>query len=293
MSAAAGAYSRKPKHQNDFAFKHNPNSRRTLVIAAIPNTGLCSRCHDLIEWKKKYRKYKPLDRPRKCVGCSKLAVKQAYHVLCGDCARTRGVCSKCLEIRAIVGAEDPEEKALREQIELLANTKGSIPGYSERERRTLLRELQQRDSGDSAAESSAAAAAAAAAASTTSGGHAEDDCPCRGSASAAADDGGNDDDGVGDDDAAAAKRSSADALSSESCDCACHNADDADADDDSESGGEDADDADDDADRCDAGAGSDDPTGDMTQRVLRLALKQSKAKMAAAQSASRQSVFDH
>jgi len=29
----------------------------------MPNEGLCRRCTDKIEWRKKYRKYKPLSKP--------------------------------------------------------------------------------------------------------------------------------------------------------------------------------------------------------------------------------------
>jgi len=50
------SYSRAPAHQNSFAFTHNKNSKKTRVIASIPNTGVCKRCHDIIEWRKKYRK---------------------------------------------------------------------------------------------------------------------------------------------------------------------------------------------------------------------------------------------
>lgn len=54
-----------PKHQNSWAFKHNKNSKKSAKIANIPNVGLCRRCHDKIEWRKKYRKYKPLKAARK------------------------------------------------------------------------------------------------------------------------------------------------------------------------------------------------------------------------------------
>jgi hypothetical protein len=40
--------------------RHNPNSKKSQVIAGIPNVGLCQRCHDIIEWRKKFRKYKPI-----------------------------------------------------------------------------------------------------------------------------------------------------------------------------------------------------------------------------------------
>lgn len=52
-----------PKHQNGFAFKHNPKSKKTNYILSLPNEGLCQRCHDQIEWRKSYRKYKPLTKP--------------------------------------------------------------------------------------------------------------------------------------------------------------------------------------------------------------------------------------
>lgn len=54
-----------PKHQNKYAFKHNPKSIKSAKIAALPNDGLCSRCTEIIEWRKKYRKYKMLTTPAK------------------------------------------------------------------------------------------------------------------------------------------------------------------------------------------------------------------------------------
>lgn len=48
---------------------------------------VCQRCREKIEWKKKYRKYKPLTAPAKCEKCGNRNVKAAYHHLCDDCAR--------------------------------------------------------------------------------------------------------------------------------------------------------------------------------------------------------------
>ena len=53
------------QHQNKVAFRHNPSSRKTAKILAAPNAGLCTKCHDIIEWRKRYRKYKPLTTPRR------------------------------------------------------------------------------------------------------------------------------------------------------------------------------------------------------------------------------------
>lgn len=92
---APSAPGRKPAYQNTFAFKHNKGSKKTAHILGIAHRGLCQRCHEQIEWRKKYRKYKPLKQPRKCNGCDSRAIKRAYHTLCDSCAGARGVCAKC------------------------------------------------------------------------------------------------------------------------------------------------------------------------------------------------------
>jgi len=77
---------RKPAHQNSFAFRHNPKSKLTEKILASPNVGLCRRCREKIEWRKQYRKYKPLTQPAKCNICQNRNVMTAYHTICGGCA---------------------------------------------------------------------------------------------------------------------------------------------------------------------------------------------------------------
>ena len=74
-----------PAHQNTFAFKHNPKSKKTQKILESPNIHVCRRCHDKIEWRKQYRKYKPRTQPGKCNGCQKRNVLAAYHTICGSC----------------------------------------------------------------------------------------------------------------------------------------------------------------------------------------------------------------
>lgn len=54
-----------PAHANKFAFVHNRNSRQTKKILAMPVAGVCDQCRAVIEWRKKYRKYKPLTVPKK------------------------------------------------------------------------------------------------------------------------------------------------------------------------------------------------------------------------------------
>ena len=97
--------SRAPRHQNKIAFVHNANSKKTAKILALPNCGLCAPCHEKIEWRKKYRKYKPLTQPSHCHGCKKRNVKAAYHKLCKACAN---VCSSPVLLRGCAaGAAAP------------------------------------------------------------------------------------------------------------------------------------------------------------------------------------------
>jgi len=91
-----------PRHQNRTAFKHNKNSKKTLTILSLPNEGLCPRCHEIIEWKKKYRKYKPLSTTKRCTKCQEKTIKRAYHTLCDPCARTLKLCAKCQQSSEIV-----------------------------------------------------------------------------------------------------------------------------------------------------------------------------------------------
>lgn len=151
---------RAPAHQNTFAYRHNPNSKKTKKIMALPNEGLCRRCHDIVEWRKKYRKYKPLTKPGKCQNCHQPKVRAAYHQYCQDCAGDKDVCAKCLEHKTIWGKDTPEVSELKRELDVLETTKGQIPGISERERRTMLRELQREletaEGGGSAAKAEAA-----------------------------------------------------------------------------------------------------------------------------------------
>lgn len=67
-SAKGGSKKGAQKYQNSFAFKHNAKSKISQKINAMPNDGVCNRCFEQIEWRKKFKKYKPLAQPKKwCV----------------------------------------------------------------------------------------------------------------------------------------------------------------------------------------------------------------------------------
>ncbi|KAL3844587.1 hypothetical protein ACJIZ3_001990 [Penstemon smallii] len=141
MSSKKGA---PPKHQNKFAWKPkggvtiNPTEVGGRFRPLSEVTGVCSRCKEQIEWKRKYGKYKPLSEPAKCQRCSKRNVRQAYHNLCTGCAKEHHVCAKCsCSTRHIIGRDisevEAEQKALEE----------AIKNARERDRRTLLRTMNK------------------------------------------------------------------------------------------------------------------------------------------------------
>ncbi|KAA8493709.1 hypothetical protein FVE85_4846 [Porphyridium purpureum] len=129
-------------HQNTHAFKHNKGSQKTKQIAQLPATRhCCQRCADVIEWRKNYRKYKPLTQPRKCIDCENKTVMLAYHSRCPKCAVQKNVCAKC------AGSMSSAEKCA-------PMTKNEIrdilPSLRERDRRCLVRKLDRNEPIDDA-----------------------------------------------------------------------------------------------------------------------------------------------
>ncbi|XP_033828858.2 uncharacterized protein C9orf85 homolog [Periophthalmus magnuspinnatus] len=106
MSSQKGniSRSRSQKHQNATAFKNDKYGATVQVKKAKSKVhdGLCQHCKDVLEWKVKYNKYKPLTQPRKCVKCSQKNVKDAYHVTCKPCSLQLEICCKCGKKEEIV-----------------------------------------------------------------------------------------------------------------------------------------------------------------------------------------------
>lgn len=121
---------RPQKHQNRAAFKNDlhDTSHKTKFINSLEIRGVCQRCKNILEWKIKYKKYKPLAVPTKCTSCLEKTVKHAYHVLCSKCASEKEVCAKCCQNINIEKQEDKKTDIL-----------GKLSGLSERKRRTVLR----------------------------------------------------------------------------------------------------------------------------------------------------------
>lgn len=74
MSSKRGDCQRKrpQRHQNSTKFKNDLHDKSTRIktLNAMSINEVCQRCHDVIEWKIKYRKYKALSQPRACNSCN-------------------------------------------------------------------------------------------------------------------------------------------------------------------------------------------------------------------------------
>lgn len=114
MSSQKGnvSRSRAPKHQNVTAFRNDKYGASAQVkkAKAKVHDGLCQHCKDVLEWKVKYSKYKPLTQPRKCVKCLQKTVKDAYHIICKPCGLKLELCIKCGKKEDIVIPLDKKEE---------------------------------------------------------------------------------------------------------------------------------------------------------------------------------------
>lgn len=133
MSTSSGPKSRAQAHCNRFAFRHNKNSKLSKTIQLVGTAGLCASCARKVEWRKKYRQYKPLSAPRMCNGCRQRCVFAAYHTLCVSCAKARGVCEQCANVRS----NTTQTQVHTDQVMPL------IQSLPEREKRTVLRFVEK------------------------------------------------------------------------------------------------------------------------------------------------------
>lgn len=69
---------RAQKHQNRTSFKNDlhDTSHTIKMINNIKIAEVCERCKKIIDWKRQYRKYKPLTQPKSCNLCHQKTVKQ-------------------------------------------------------------------------------------------------------------------------------------------------------------------------------------------------------------------------
>ncbi|CAK9811192.1 Uncharacterized protein C9orf85 homolog [Anthophora plagiata] len=116
--------------------KGNSNRSRSQNIEVA---NVCERCKKVIEWKIKYKKYKPLKAPSKCIKCEQKTVKHAYHKICLPCAKQHEICPKCGNTGDIVEGKPNKEEATKLDAELQSLLK-TLP---ERKRRSFIRYMNR------------------------------------------------------------------------------------------------------------------------------------------------------
>ncbi|KAM4706443.1 uncharacterized protein C9orf85 homolog [Discoglossus pictus] len=96
--------SRPQKHRNVTAYRNNKYecSATTKKLNSKLHDGVCQHCKDVLEWRVKYSKFKPLSQPKKCVKCLQKTVRDSYHIICKPCAMKLEVCAKCGKNEEIV-----------------------------------------------------------------------------------------------------------------------------------------------------------------------------------------------
>ncbi|XP_031629519.1 uncharacterized protein C9orf85 homolog [Contarinia nasturtii] len=156
MSTARGSgqtRKRAQKHKNSFAFKNDLHDKTPQMkkINSLYVCEVCERCKAQIEWRIKYKKYKPLSQAKTCVKCGNRTVTKAYHVCCRECALREKVCAKCLTSADEVSIEPPE-KTPEEELQVKVEMESLIKSLPERKRRTFQRYMNKGKEVDAKAE---------------------------------------------------------------------------------------------------------------------------------------------
>lgn len=130
---------RPPAHQNKFAWIHNPKSKKTDKILSSPIADVCKRCKEKLEWRKQYRKYKPLTQPATCNKCTQKVIRMAYHTVCGPCRKTDGrdLCGVCFKEKVGRGPGMGGRLSIEEELERAGPMKL-------REKKAFIRKLERK-----------------------------------------------------------------------------------------------------------------------------------------------------
>ncbi|XP_054110904.1 uncharacterized protein C9orf85 homolog isoform X4 [Callithrix jacchus] len=94
--------SRPQKHQNTFSFKNDKfdKSVQTKKINAKLHDGVCQHCKEVLEWRVKYSKYKPLSKPKKWISL--------YHPGWNAMAQSQLTATSASQVQAILPLQPPE-----------------------------------------------------------------------------------------------------------------------------------------------------------------------------------------
>lgn len=139
-----GSRTRTQKYKNRTAFKNDLHDKtpKQIMLNHLNISEVCTRCKEVLEWKIRYKKYKPLSQAKTCTKCHERNIKKAYHVLCRGCAIQDKVCAKCLKSSEAVDII-PAEPSTQEQIKLKVEMDRLIKSLPERKRRAFLRYMEK------------------------------------------------------------------------------------------------------------------------------------------------------
>ena len=134
----------KGTHQNKTAWvplKHQDDLKVGEDFMEGSTHNCCEKCVEVIEWRQKYGKYKPLTKPSRCHTCSQRSIRRPYHGICQECSLKRKVCAKCEKPYAV-----PEEDLIRAQ--KLITLRKDMERLPERFRRSCERKFEKLEPDD-------------------------------------------------------------------------------------------------------------------------------------------------
>lgn len=146
MSTQRGNVSRKraQKYKNRTVFKNDLHDKtpQQKKLNSLQINEVCAHCKGVIEWKIKYKKYKPLTQAKTCTKCHQRNVLKAYHVICRSCALSNLICAKCLQSTQELILEAAKLSPV-EQLKLEAEMKRMSKTLPERKRRAFVRFMRR------------------------------------------------------------------------------------------------------------------------------------------------------
>eukprot|EP00906_Rhabdomonas_costata_P029967 RCo042324 len=134
-----------PVHQNSTGYDHLRNCKRHLPpekIFADMHAGMCAKCRKLMDWKRKYGKWKvygPKHGGFGCDRCGRRTVLHPYAVQCKDCVLATRTCAKCYKPETEEDRLHPYSLSMSEQARLENSRLEALGAMSERKRRALAR----------------------------------------------------------------------------------------------------------------------------------------------------------
>uniref|UniRef100_A0A7S1NCP1 Uncharacterized protein n=1 Tax=Eutreptiella gymnastica TaxID=73025 RepID=A0A7S1NCP1_9EUGL len=139
-----------PVHKNSTPYVHMRNCKRNALpekVYGAMHGGMCKRCRDIMDWKRKYGKWKMMSpdkqEARVCQHCHEKTVFHPFAHLCKNCCRLLKECAKCRQPET---EDDPLGRypLTKSQQQKKANRdKKRLDGMTEREKRTILRQEQK------------------------------------------------------------------------------------------------------------------------------------------------------